>query len=205
MNPLTQSKCTITLPILIAFVLACFAFSPTAQAVNPAGDGAYPNNNTAEADDALFSLTTGADNTAMGFAALARNPINADNALASWIWKAAGSLNTARAAHTATLLQNGMVLVAGGLDRTFIGSASAELYDPVSLRTATGVSIPREVTATLLAWSCCGGYHNVTVSATAELYNPQRNLDCHRQPPHRTRWSHGDVVTKRHDPCRRGN
>ena len=48
---------------------------------------------------------------------------------ATGTWSATGSLNTARYDHTATLLPNGMVLVAGGnpdeLD-------SAELYDPAT-------------------------------------------------------------------------
>jgi hypothetical protein len=39
-----------------------------------------------------------------------------------------GSLNTARFNHTATLLPNGMVLVAGGIDVSSV-SASAELYE----------------------------------------------------------------------------
>src|SRR5437588_1571441 len=43
-----------------------------------------------------------------------------------------GSLNTARYLHTATLLPNGMVLVAGGNDSSNNPSASAELYDPAS-------------------------------------------------------------------------
>jgi hypothetical protein len=47
-------------------VLAWFAVSPTARAVNPAPDGGYANGNTAEGTDALFSLTDGADNTAVG-------------------------------------------------------------------------------------------------------------------------------------------
>ena len=42
-----------------------------------------------------------------------------------------GSLNTARAFHTATLLPNGKVLVAGGVDSD-ITFASAELYDPAT-------------------------------------------------------------------------
>jgi len=46
---------------------------------------------------------------------------------ASWTWTATGSLNFARYEHTATLLQNGMVLVAGGLGTNFRVRASAEL------------------------------------------------------------------------------
>src|SRR5256885_6121166 len=50
--------------LLIPLVLACFALSPTARAVDPPPDGGYPNANTAEGEDALFSLTSGSDNTA---------------------------------------------------------------------------------------------------------------------------------------------
>ena len=56
----------------------------------------------------------------------------------SGTWTATGSLGTARAVHTATLLPNGKVLVAGG--NNYSGMlASAELYDPASgTWTATG-------------------------------------------------------------------
>jgi N-acetylneuraminic acid mutarotase len=37
---------------------------------------------------------------------------------ANGTWTVTESLNTARVAHTATLLQNGMVLVAGGFETT---------------------------------------------------------------------------------------
>jgi hypothetical protein len=47
---------------------------------------------------------------------------------ASGTWTLTGSLTTARAHHTATLLQNGMVLVAGGRGDGPLNSA--ELYDP---------------------------------------------------------------------------
>jgi Galactose oxidase, central domain len=66
----------------------------------------------------------------MGFDALDSKTTGSDNALASWIWRRTGGLNTARSDHTATLLQNGMVLVAGGYDN--IALASAELYDSAS-------------------------------------------------------------------------
>ena len=46
---------------------------------------------------------------------------------ASGTWSATGSLNTARDQHTATLLPNGMVLVAAGDNGGAL--ASAELYD----------------------------------------------------------------------------
>ena len=67
MNPLTQSKNKTILPVLITLTLACFALAQNVQAVVPPPDGGYANRNTAEGKDALFSLTTGEDNTALGF------------------------------------------------------------------------------------------------------------------------------------------
>jgi Galactose oxidase, central domain len=90
-------------------------------------------------------------------------------------WIGTGDLTTARYRHTATLLENGQVLVAGGL-----GLASTELYDP-----ATGVWTPtgsmnkarQYHTATLLtngqvlvAGGGSGG------SSTAELYDPATGM-----------------------------
>jgi hypothetical protein len=58
--------------LLVSLLIAYFAISPMAQAVVPPPDGGYPNFNTAEGQNALFSLTTGAANTAMvGFRSLA--------------------------------------------------------------------------------------------------------------------------------------
>jgi Galactose oxidase, central domain len=153
MNQLTQSKNATMLPVLVALTLGCFALSPTVWAVDPPPDAGYPNQNTAEDEDALFSLTTGPDNTAMGLDALGSNASGSDNAPASRNWTRTGSLNTARQQHPATLLQNGMVLVAGGVGRNFVRSASAELYDPASgTWTATGSLNTARVghTATLL-------------------------------------------------------
>src|SRR5438105_14028919 len=71
----------------------------------------------------------------------------------SGTWTPTGSLATARYGHTATLLPNGKVLVAGGGDSFGQEVASAELYDPATgLWTATGSMSTARVnyTATLL-------------------------------------------------------
>src|SRR5438874_4079934 len=61
-------------PALVGIGLACSVLSPTAQAqLSPPPDGGYPNQNTAEGEDALFSLTIGDNNTANGYRALHEN------------------------------------------------------------------------------------------------------------------------------------
>jgi hypothetical protein len=98
MNPLTQSKNTTILPVLIALTLGCFGLSPQARAVDPPPDGGYPNFNTAEGEDALFSLTDGDNNTAVGFHALFSN-VKGDNNTA--IGSSALQNNTKGLANTA--------------------------------------------------------------------------------------------------------
>src|SRR5712691_1466549 len=65
--------------LLIPLVLACFALSPAARAVDPPPDGGYPGDNTAEGTDALFSHTRGSHNTASGDFALYSNTSGDDN------------------------------------------------------------------------------------------------------------------------------
>src|SRR6266516_4733370 len=63
--------------VLSALALGLCPLSPTAQAVlpSPTPDGAYRNGNTAEGNNALFSLTTGHNNTAVGDSALFNNTV----------------------------------------------------------------------------------------------------------------------------------
>src|SRR5439155_1372440 len=88
-----------------------------------------------------------------------------------------GSLNTARYLHTVTLLPNGMVLVAGGLDSNFSVLASAELYDPATgTWTATGSlnTARTSHTATLMSNGTVliAGGRSIEALASAELYDP---------------------------------
>jgi hypothetical protein len=69
MNPLIGLKRTAP-RLLIILALLCFGLLPGAQAVVPPPDGGYPNFTTAEGTKALFSLTTGAANTAVGWFSL---------------------------------------------------------------------------------------------------------------------------------------
>jgi N-acetylneuraminic acid mutarotase len=98
---------------------------------------------------------------------------------------ATGALLTARYAHTATVLANGMVLVAGGfggatstLQSGGAPLASAELYNPTTgAWTATGSMTTARMnhTATLLPSGevlVAGGYTGTATTATAELYSP---------------------------------
>src|SRR4029079_5211934 len=88
-----------------------------------------------------------------------------------------GSLVTARANHTATLLPNGNVLVAGGY---YAGGilASAELYDPASGTWSATARLHngRERHAANLLPNAkvlvLGGYYRTLTLSSVELYDP---------------------------------
>jgi hypothetical protein len=88
-------------------------------------------------------------------------------------------MSSYRAYHTATLLPNGLVLLAGGVDNNFIPLATAELYDPIHQTfNATGSlnSSRYQHAATLLSDGTVlfsGGIDSTGATlASSELYNP---------------------------------
>ena len=94
-------------------------------------------------------------------------------------WTPTGSMGQARQKHTATLLANGKVLVAGG-DNYFGGvlPTTAEVYDPDTGEwspTLPLISARREHIATLLPNGkvlVAGGYGTTGSLADAEVYDP---------------------------------
>src|SRR5215211_5673769 len=74
-----RMKTTIRLLITILPFLCLSAAGPKAQAVIPPPDGGYPGFNTAEGQNALFSLTTGSANTAVGWLSLRNDTTGSNN------------------------------------------------------------------------------------------------------------------------------
>jgi N-acetylneuraminic acid mutarotase len=98
-------------------------------------------------------------------------------------WSFTGSMTTGRSYHTATILQNGKVLVAGGSNGSvyLVSLSSAELYDPAtgtwdntgSLTVLLGRGPGH--TATLLTNGkvlVAGGHNILGALSSAELYDP---------------------------------
>ena len=105
---------------------------------------------------------------------------------ATGTWRVTSNLNAACIFHTATLLPNGKVLVAGGYTN------SAELYDPATgtWSITAGLNIPRDShTATLLSNGkvvvAAGSFVN-----SAELYDPTTGIWSVTANLNTARWGH---------------
>ena len=131
MNPFIQLKKSTPLSA-IALVLACFALSPEAHAIVPPPDGGYPNFTTAEGQNALKDLTTGAANTALGAYSLFSTTTASFNTA---VGAGALDLNTGdnnTAVGAASLLLN------SGTNNTASGTAALEFNDSGGNNTANG-------------------------------------------------------------------
>ena len=106
------------------------------------------------------------------------------------------SMNSARLGHTATLLNDGTVLIVGGQSDSTTYLASAEIFNPTDggfTLTSGHLTTPRAGhTATLLADGTvliAGGF-NGSVLSSAELYNPQTQTFTVVGPLTTARYTH---------------
>ena len=112
--------------------------------------------------------------------------------LASGVWSFTGQLTHPRERHTATLLPNGKVLVAGGFGEQDTPS-SAELYDPATgIWSVTGsMTMPRENhTATMLPTGKVLVVGGVDAPGSAELYDPNTETWTPTGSPNTSRYVH---------------
>src|SRR5205823_189884 len=130
---------------LMIFLLASSVLLPVARAaLDPAPDGGYPGDNTAEGEGALFNLASGASsNTAVGFSALYNN--SGDNNT-SMGWRALTS-NTTGSDNTAVGSAAGISIKAGS-QNTAIGSSAlfGAINATASYNTAIGFQSLHSVT-----------------------------------------------------------
>ena len=127
------------------------------------------------------------------------------------------SMTSARSGHTATLLSNGQVLIAGGalhLQQQFGAGgvlASAEVYDPGAgtFRAVGAMTTARRLhTATLLPDDrvlIVGGYgEGGAALASAELFDPATGtFSATGSLMHGEGWTHGDPAADRRGPRHR--
>jgi trimeric autotransporter adhesin len=167
--------------LLIPFVLACFALSPTAQAVCQEGCD-VSNFNTFLGDEALSSNTTGSANTAIGFEALFSNTtgfFNTANGSQALQSNTTGISNTANGA--GALFNN-----TTGNDNTATGAGALVSNTTGSFNTVTGLSALSSNTTgfnnTANGWHALQmttGSNNIAVGAEAgiNLTSGHNNID----------------------------
>jgi hypothetical protein len=124
-------------------------------------------------------------------------------AAASGTWSLTGSMNTGREDHTATLLQNGEVLVAGGISAADATLASAELYSPTrgkctvtgNMTTARyGHSAELLPNGEVLVAGGISSTSNGTILGESELYNPTTGAWTKTGSLTTARYEHGAAM-----------
>jgi hypothetical protein len=184
--------------LFVSLVLASFALPPMAWAVDPPPDGGYPNFNTAEGNNALFSLDvttaigntavgsdamsetrTGASNTAVGASALYRNSANYSTGIGALaLSENAADFNTAIGYSALWLLRFGEPVPVTGGNNTACGAVSLASNTNGSDNTASGFTALfsneegsfNTATGSNALYSNTGGSYN-TAGGSVALYS----------------------------------
>jgi hypothetical protein len=163
------------------FAFACFALSPAVEAVSPPPDGGYANFNTAEGQNALLSLdtTTGANNTAVGFASLGfltTGSLNTGLGTAALLFDT-GDSNTATGA--GALLNNST-----GSDNTANGAFALYLNNTGGSNTAVGFEAMQNATGAVVLFNTAvgiGALQQTTANANVAIGDFALELDSSGQ------------------------
>ena len=150
-NSISRSALRRSFPVvLLALVLASFALPQTGPAVTPAPDGGYPNRNTAEGEDALFSLTDVEINTATGEQALFHNTTgynNTANGVKALFHNTSGSSNTANGINAMLRNTSGNGNIADG--RGALGNNTAGSFNvAIGFNAGSNLTTGRATTST---------------------------------------------------------
>jgi hypothetical protein len=164
---------TNTLSLILTSLLTGFAFLQPAQAVVPSPDGGYPGFNTAEGQDALFSLTpNAAANTAIGFHALYSNTTGDSNTAAGADALAnnrTGRSNTATGFHSLNENTLGMANTATGvraLDHNQTGSKNTAIGSSALSNNTSGIDNIAVGFAAGIGLTT--GSHNIAIGAAGQ-------------------------------------
>jgi hypothetical protein len=164
-------KTNTTSRILVS-LLAGFLFLQPAHAVIPSPDGGYPNFNTAEGQDALFSLAlNAAANAAIGYHALYSNTTgdsNTASGMNAMVNNTAGRGNTATGAHALNDNKIGMANTATGLralDKN-LGSRNTAIGCSALAKNTSGIDNIGIGFAAGIALTT--GSHNIAIAAAGE-------------------------------------
>ena len=124
----------------ILLLNACFVLSPMAQAVLPPPDGGYPGFNTAEGQNALFSLTTGSANTAVGWNSLESNTDGSFNTGvgAGTLLFNVGNQDTGEGLANTGVGTAALLFNTGGFNNTAVGAAALSSNTTAYGNTANG-------------------------------------------------------------------
>jgi hypothetical protein len=186
------------------------SFSATPATIAPGG-GAVLNavfeNGVGTVDQSIGTVTSGAGVTTSALAVTttytltvtnpASDSVTATTSVTVTRFSATGSMATPRTGHTATLLQNGKVLIVGGTVEGPVGNttvlSSAELYDPTT-GTFTPTGSLNEAksghTATLLPSGnvlIVGRIYVTSFKPSCELYDPSAGTFTPAGPTNRAR------------------